>query len=161
MGGGSGSQIQAWAGADPHGRIHVAWSDLSRGNSQVAVMYANTLNNVFVHEVELTDQRAGIAGFFGDYKGLWIDNDDVLVTWIDSRSGSTQIYFNLGKDLAAGAGTAVVPGTRGYRHEAVWRRSLPFIDVAGRKVEATRTGGSKATGKYPAKPPAGVKKDGR
>jgi hypothetical protein len=157
----AGRQIQAWAGADSHGRIHVAWTDLSRGNTQVAVMYASTLNNVFTNEVELTDQRSGISGFFGDYKGLWIDNNDVLVTWMDSRTGSAQIYFNRGKNLAAGTGTAVVPGTPGYRREAVWKQSIPSFDVAGRKVRSTKAGASKATGKYLAKPEKAGKTDGK
>lgn len=136
----AGRQIQAWAGADPHGRIHVAWTDLSRGNSQAAVMYASTLGDTFANEVELTDKRSGLSGFFGDYKGLWIDNNDVLVTWMDSRSGSAQIFFNRGKDLAAGPGTAVAPGTKGYRREAVWRQTAPTFDVAGRKLRAPKPG---------------------
>jgi hypothetical protein len=153
----AGRQIQAWAGADSHGRIHVAWTDLSRGNSQTAVMYANTLNNTFTKEVEVTDRRAGISGFFGDYKGLWIDNEDVLITWMDSRSGSAQIYFNRGRNLAAGVGTAVVPGTPGYRHEAVWGRSTPDFDVAGRKLRSTRAGAPRAAGKYLSNPGKGGK----
>lgn len=156
----AGRQIQAWAGADSHGRIHVAWTDLSAGNSQAAVMYSSTLSNTFAKEVEITTARSSASGFYGDYKGLWIDNDDVLITWLDTRSGA-RIYFNRGVGLAGAPGTAVEPGSPKYSHQAVWRTSEPTFDVAGRKVLSDKAGAQKAAGKYLAKPEKAGKPGGK
>lgn len=157
----AGRQIQAWASADAHGRVHVVWSDLSRGNSQIAVMYASSLNSTFTNEVEITDKRAGAGGFYGDYKGITIDNSDVLITWVDSRSGGSQIFFSRGKDLAASPSIAVVPGTPGYSREAVWQQSIPSFNIAGRRVQAAKAGVRKATGKYLGRRDAGKQAEGK
>jgi hypothetical protein len=114
-------------------------------------MYASALGNTFTKEVEVTTQRSAVSGFYGDYKGLWIDNDDVLITWLDARNGA-KIYFNRGKGLAAASGTAVVPGTAGYSHKAVWTQSTHAFDVAGRKVPTAKGGAAKASGKSFSRP---------
>lgn len=150
-------QIQAWAAADAYGRIHVAWTDLRNGADQYAVYYASTLDDKFGPNVEVTDKRSRASGFYGDYKGITIDGNDVLMTWVDSRSGRPEIYFTRGRNLAANPATAVAPGAPGYNREAVWQSKILY-DLRGRRVRTRDAAAErKASGKYWADPERGRK----
>ena len=60
----------------------------------------------FTHEfsenIELTDERGELRDFYGDYKGITIQGDDVLFAWTDSRRDNyNEIYFSRGVGLAS------------------------------------------------------------
>jgi len=139
-------QFQPWVAVDRFGRVHAVWTDMRNGNN--AIFYANTLTNAFGTNVELTDARGTVNGFYGDYKGITIQGDDVLATWADSRNGDNDIYFTRGVGLAGPNGVALEPGTRRYQHAKPWKTSVIF-DVQGRGMA---NGRPKAAGKYFRKP---------
>lgn len=56
--------------------------------------------------MEITDQAGNVTGFYGDYKGIAINGEDVLVVWADSRAGDVDVYFSRGRGLAAGTPSA-------------------------------------------------------
>ena len=55
----------------------------------------------FEPNVEVTDGRGAAANFLGDYKGITIQGNDVIVTWTDSRNDSGDIYFARASGAAA------------------------------------------------------------
>jgi hypothetical protein len=116
-------------------------------NGDNALYYANTLNSAFGTNAELTDATGPIStAFYGDYKGLGIQGDDVLAAWADSRNGDYDIYFSRGVGLAGPTGTAIEPGTERYRLRNPWKTSaIGLYDVKGAKVKG---GKRPAAGKY-------------
>jgi hypothetical protein len=86
-------QFQPWAAVDASGRVHVAWTDLRNGGTN-AVYYANALDPAqgFGPSVEVTDKRGPANTFLGDYKGVVVMDQYVVVAWTDSRSGNPDIY---------------------------------------------------------------------
>jgi hypothetical protein len=150
-------QVQPWATADKYGRVHVVWTDL-RHNGSNAVYYSSTLTDKFAPNVEITDQRGPLQSFYGDYKGITVQGDDVLVTWIDARNGDNDIFFSRGKGLA-GLSTGLAGKPRFPGDASPWTTQALF-NVKGARVERTaegkhpgrRTG---AAGKYFGKAGAG------
>ena len=138
----SARQIQAWAAADEYGRIHVVWTDLRHGSSNLAVYYASTLDDEFSEGVEITDERSGAGGFYGDYKGIAIDGDDVLITWVDSRNGGSEVFLARGEDLAADPDPTAVKLTP-QQVKSRWKTENVY-NLRGEKV-----GGAGAVKKMP------------
>jgi hypothetical protein len=87
-------QFQPWVAVDRYGRVHVTWTDFRNGG-QNATYYASALDPDvgFEPNVEVTDARGPSPSFLGDYKGIAVQGDDVLVIWADSRRGNGDIYF--------------------------------------------------------------------
>lgn len=143
-------QFQPWAAVDRTGKVHVVWTDMRDGRNAIYYAYAGP-DNKFSRNVEITDQSGTVGGFYGDYKGIAVNGDDVLVAWADSRSGDIDIYFSRGKGLAAGGNVAMRdPASDAARVKAAWS-TTSLYDVKGARVEAA--GGRRpAAGRYlPAK----------
>jgi hypothetical protein len=88
-------QFQPWVAVDNYGRVHVAWTDL-RDGGQNETWYArsNDPTKGFEPNLQVTDAHGTAAlDFLGDYKGIVVQNSDVLVVWEDTRRGNGDIYF--------------------------------------------------------------------
>jgi hypothetical protein len=88
-------QFQSWVAVDDYGRVHVAWTDL-RDGGQNETFYARSADPSvgFEANVQVTDGRGSAnTDFLGDYKGIAVQNGDVLVVWQDTRRDSGDIYF--------------------------------------------------------------------
>jgi hypothetical protein len=132
-------QFQPWVAVDKYGRVHAVWTD-ARNNGENGIYYATTLGSKFGVNEEITDRRGRLMGFYGDYKGITIQGDDVLVLWADSRNGDNDIYFSRGAGLAASPnGTSLAgpsaAGTPGRR----WTTSS-FYDLNGARQPETAGG---------------------
>ena len=87
-------QFEPWVGVDSYGRVHVAWTDYRNGGDN-ATYYARSADpeQGFEENIEITEERGdGQLDFLGDYKGLIVQGDDVVVVWQDTRSDSGDIY---------------------------------------------------------------------
>jgi hypothetical protein len=87
-------QFQSWVAVDVDGRVHAVWTDL-RNNGTNSTYYARMTDpsKGFEPNVEVTDGRGAPQNFLGDYKGIAIQGNDVLVIWTDSRNSNSAIYF--------------------------------------------------------------------
>jgi hypothetical protein len=87
-------QFQPWVAVDADGRVHAVWTDLRNGG-QNSTYYARMTDPAkgFEPNVEVTDGRGAAQSFLGDYKGIAIQGNDVVVTWTDTRNGNADIYF--------------------------------------------------------------------
>lgn len=130
-------QFQSWVAVDRHGRVHAVWTD-TRNGGQNAIYYANTLGDRFGPNVEITDKRGPLAGFHGDYKGIAIQGDDVLVAWADSRNGDNDIYFSRGKGLAGNTGVSVKPEPDPAALKAAWTTSLLAVTDGPRRLDGRK-----------------------
>lgn len=95
-------QFQPWVAVDVDGRVHAVWTDFRNGG-QNSVYYARMTDpsKGFEPNVEVTNARGAPQSFLGDFKGIVVQGNDVLVTWTDSRRGNADIYFG----RAVGAAT--------------------------------------------------------
>jgi hypothetical protein len=87
-------QFEPWVGVDSYGRVHVAWTDY-RHDGDNATYYARSADpeKGFEKNIEITEERGtGDLDFLGDYKGLVVQGDDVVVVWQDTRNDSGDIY---------------------------------------------------------------------
>ncbi|HEX2658916.1 MAG TPA: sialidase family protein, partial [Polyangia bacterium] len=94
-------QFEPWVGVDARGGVHVAWTDY-RDGGQNETFYARAVDPTkgFEKNLQVTDGRgSGNTDFLGDYKGLVVQGNDVLIVWQDTRRDSGDIYFS----RAAGA----------------------------------------------------------
>jgi hypothetical protein len=88
-------QFESWAAVDSYGRVHVAWTDFRNGG-QNETWYARSSDpsKGFEPNIQVTDGRgSGSTDFLGDYKGIAVQGNDVLVVWQDTRNDSGDIYF--------------------------------------------------------------------
>lgn len=130
-------QIQPWATADKYGRVHVVWTDL-RNSGLNSIYYASTLTDKFGANVEITDKRGPLQDFYGDYKGIAIQGNDVLVSWIDARNGDNDIFFSRGKGMAGPVdGTGIGGGAKGYvkKPSQGWS-TVPIYNVKGVRIKS-------------------------
>jgi hypothetical protein len=129
-------QIQPWATADKYGRVHVVWTDL-RHNGSNAIYYANTLTDKFGTNVEITDERGPLQDFYGDYKGITVQGDDILVTWIDARKGDNDIFFSRGKGLAGPVDATNLVQAKGRKAKLPGEGwiTVPIYNVKGIRVK--------------------------
>jgi hypothetical protein len=110
-------QFQSWVAVDKYGRVHVVWTD-ARNNGENGIYYANTLTDRFGKNEEVTDKRGPLMGFYGDYKGIALHGEDVLLIWADSRNGDNDIYFARGVGFAGSPiGTALRSSPTPFRRE--------------------------------------------
>ncbi|TPV95092.1 MAG: exo-alpha-sialidase [Myxococcales bacterium FL481] len=95
-------EFQPWVAVDASGATHVVWTDARDNQNAVYHASAEDPADGFGTNTEVTDATGPISGlfFYGDYKGIVIDGDDVLVAWADSRDGNTDIYFSRGVNMA-------------------------------------------------------------
>jgi len=87
-------QFEPWVGVDTYGRVHVAWTDY-RNNGDNATYYARSADpeKGFEKNIEITEERGtGDLDFLGDYKGVVVQGEDVVVVWQDTRNDSGDIY---------------------------------------------------------------------
>ncbi|MFM2418429.1 MAG: hypothetical protein RL385_3152 [Pseudomonadota bacterium] len=98
-------QFQPWVAVDKHGAVHVVWTDM-RHAGQVSTYYARMVDFEagFEPNVEVSDARAAVRGFLGDYKGIAVQGRDIVVSWTDTRNGTTDAYFSRATDAAAAGG---------------------------------------------------------
>jgi hypothetical protein len=87
-------QFQPWVAVDSDGRVHAVWTDFRNGGMN-STYYARMTDPAkgFEPNVEVTDARGMPGMFLGDYKGITVQGDDIVVTWTDSRRGNGDIYF--------------------------------------------------------------------
>jgi hypothetical protein len=128
-------QFQPWVAVDRFGRVHAVWTDLRNGYN--AIFYASTLDGKFGPNTELTDQHGLIKGFYGDYKGLTIQGNDLLVGWADSRNGDNDVYFSRGAGLAGPGSTNLAPPGKGQRSPWSTRR---LYNAKGARVSGGAAG---------------------
>jgi hypothetical protein len=87
-------QFEPWVGVDTYGRVHVAWTDY-RNDGDNATYYARSADPAqgFEKSIEITEQRGtGDLDFLGDYKGVVVQGEDVVVVWQDTRADGGDIY---------------------------------------------------------------------
>jgi hypothetical protein len=87
-------QFEPWVGVDTYGRVHVAWTDY-RNDGDNATYYARSADpeKGFEKNIEITEERGtGDLDFLGDYKGVVVQGEDVVVAWQDTRNDSGDIY---------------------------------------------------------------------
>ena len=87
--------FEPWVAVDAFGRVHVAWTDY-RNNGENATYYARSADpeKGFEKNIEITEKRgSGQTDFLGDYKGIVVSGDDVIVVWQDTRTDSGDIYI--------------------------------------------------------------------
>lgn len=146
-------QFLPWAAMDASGTAHVIWTDMRDGKN--SIYYAKIVNdNIPSKNVEITNQTGNVSGWFGDYQGVVVDGNDLLVAWTDTRSGGNRIFFSRGKGLASGGNVAVRDAkAEAARIKAAWTTTTLY-DVKGARVEAAGEGRRPAAGKYlPGKAP--------
>lgn len=86
-------QLQPWAAVDAYGRVHVAWTDARNGQNETWYARSADPSKGFEKNVQVTDERGPLgAGFRGDYKGIAISGNDVVVVWDDTRNDGSNIY---------------------------------------------------------------------
>jgi hypothetical protein len=89
-------QFQSWVAVDTYGRVHVAWTDL-RDGGQNETWYARSADPTkgFEKNLQITDGHGSAnTDFLGDYKGIVVQDSNVLVVWNDTRRDSGDIYFS-------------------------------------------------------------------
>jgi hypothetical protein len=89
-------QFESWVAVDKYGRVHVAWTDFRDGGNN-ETWYARSADPTkgFEANMQITDGHgSGNTDFLGDYKGIAISGNDVLVVWEDTRRDSGDIYFS-------------------------------------------------------------------
>jgi hypothetical protein len=87
--------FEPWVAVDAYGRVHVAWTDY-RNNGENATYYARSSDpeKGFEKNIEITEKRgSGSTDFLGDYKGIVVQGDNVIVVWQDTRTDSGDIYI--------------------------------------------------------------------
>ena len=93
-------QFESWVAVDACGRVHVAWTDLRNGMNETWYARSADPTKGFEANMQITDGRGSAnTSFLGDYKGIVVSGNDVLVVWEDTRRDSGDIYFS----RAAGA----------------------------------------------------------
>jgi hypothetical protein len=98
-------QFESWVAVDDYGRAHVAWTDLRNGQNET--WYARSADPTvgFEPNLQVTDGRGSAnQSFLGDYKGIVVQGQDVIVIWQDTRNDTGDIY------AARAAGAASVTG---------------------------------------------------
>src|SRR6185295_20003365 len=88
-------QFESWVAVDNYGRVHVAWTDYRDGGKN-ETWYARSDDPTkgFEPNVQVTDDSgSGNTDFLGDYKGIVVSGNDVLIVWEDTRDDSGDIYF--------------------------------------------------------------------
>lgn len=86
--------FEPWVAVDSYGRVHVAWTDY-RNNGENATYYTRSADpeKGFEPNIEITEDRgSGQTDFLGDYKGIVVSGDNVVVVWQDTRTDSGDIY---------------------------------------------------------------------
>jgi hypothetical protein len=87
-------QFESWVAVDPYGRVHVAWTDLRNGMNETWYARSADPTKGFEANVQITDGRGSAnTDFLGDYKGIVVSGNDVLVVWDDTRRDAGDIYF--------------------------------------------------------------------
>jgi hypothetical protein len=89
-------QFESWVAVDKYGRVHVAWTDFRDGGNN-ETWYARSADPTagFEPNMQITDGHgSGNTDFLGDYKGIAISGNDVLVVWEDTRRDQGDIYFS-------------------------------------------------------------------
>jgi len=89
-------QFESWVAVDNYGRVHVAWTDYRDGGNN-ETWYARSADPTkgFEPNMQITDGHgSGNTDFLGDYKGIAISGNDVLVVWEDTRRDQGDIYFS-------------------------------------------------------------------
>jgi hypothetical protein len=107
-------QFESWVAVDNYGRVHVAWTDF-RDSGQNETWYARSSDPTkgFEPNIQVTDGHgSGSTDFLGDYKGIVVQGDDVLIVWNDTRRDSGDIYFAKAVGAAGppSAGAPTAPG---------------------------------------------------
>jgi len=88
-------QFESWVAVDTVGRVHVAWTDF-RDGGQNETWYARSADpsKGFEPNIQVTDGHgSGMTDFLGDYKGIAIQGNDVLIVWQDTRLDVGDIFF--------------------------------------------------------------------
>jgi hypothetical protein len=87
-------QFESWVAVDEFGRVHVAWTDFRNGKNQTFYARSADPTKGFEPNVEVTDDSgSGATDFLGDYKGIVVEGNDVLIVWHDTRRDSGDIFF--------------------------------------------------------------------
>jgi Neuraminidase (sialidase) len=89
-------QFESWVAVDKYGRVHVAWTDLRDGGNN-ETWYARSADPTkgFEPNMQITDGHGSAnTDFLGDYKGIAVSGNDVLVVWEDTRRDQGDIYFS-------------------------------------------------------------------
>jgi len=131
-------QFQPWVAVDRFGRVHAVWTDMRGGKN--SIFYANTLGDKFGPNTEITDERGNVGGFYGDYKGLAIQGNDVVAAWADSRNGDNDVYFSRGVGYAGPDATALARKAAGKGSPWVTRK---IYDLKGSRVRGNPEGPEK------------------
>lgn len=101
-------QLQPWVVVDDYGRVHVAWTDLRNGENETWYARSADPSVGFETNVQVTDTSGPqLGGFMGDYKGISISGQDVLVVWQDTREGDGDIFS--ARAIGAAAPGEVLP----------------------------------------------------
>jgi hypothetical protein len=96
-------QFESWVAVDAQGWVHVAWTDFRNGG-QNETWYARSQDPTegFEPNIQVTDDRgSGNTDFLGDYKGIAVQDGNVLVVWQDTRNDGGDIYFSRAVGAAA------------------------------------------------------------
>jgi hypothetical protein len=89
-------QFESWVAVDAQGWVHVAWTDFRDGGAN-ETWYARSEDPTkgFEPNIQVTDDHgSGSTDFLGDYKGIAVQDGNVLVVWQDTRDDSGDIYFS-------------------------------------------------------------------
>jgi hypothetical protein len=87
-------QFESWVAVDNYGRVHVAWTDLRNGNNETWYARSSDPEKGFEPNIQVTDGHGSAkTDFLGDYKGIVVQGNDVLVVWEDTRKDQGDIYF--------------------------------------------------------------------
>jgi hypothetical protein len=88
-------QFESWVAVDASGRVHVAWTDFREsGANETWYARSNDPTKGFEPNVQVTDGHgSGNTDFLGDYKGIVVSGNDVLIVWEDTRNDSGDIFF--------------------------------------------------------------------
>jgi hypothetical protein len=87
-------QFEPWVAVDRYGRVHAVWTDFRNGGKN-DVYYASMTDPAkgFEKNIKVNDATGNAPSFLGDYKGIAIQGDDVIVAWQDTRNDTGDIYF--------------------------------------------------------------------